>query len=151
MHMGIFAFCLQQQLWLMPGCKSRPGSPQNMYDMNGLWMISVLECMSTWAESLLQSSLAMMSRHGNDFCITGPLWGESTGDRLIPLTQGPVVQSFAVFFVASLTGCWTNNWVTSELRHTCDSLWCDCCNQLIHGSFEKFYNPPRIKWHGIQQ
>ena len=30
--------------------------------------------------------------------ITGPLWGESTGHHWIPLTKGPVIQSFDVFF-----------------------------------------------------
>ena len=32
--------------------------------------------------------------HGKAFCITGPLWGESTGHRWIPLTKGPVIQIF---------------------------------------------------------
>ena len=30
----------------------------------------------------------MTSWNGNIFRITGPLWGESTGNRWIPLTQG---------------------------------------------------------------
>ena len=30
----------------------------------------------------------MMSWDGNLFCITGPLWGESTSHRWIPLTKG---------------------------------------------------------------
>ena len=30
----------------------------------------------------------MKEGHGNTFLITGPLWGESTGYRWIPLTKG---------------------------------------------------------------
>ena len=37
------------------------------------------------------------SSNGKIFRITGPLWGESTGHRLIPLTK-PVTRSFEVFF-----------------------------------------------------
>ena len=29
----------------------------------------------------------MTSSNGNIFCVTGPLWGEATGDRQIPLTK----------------------------------------------------------------
>ena len=39
----------------------------------------------------------MMSSHGNLALITGPLWGESTGHRWIPLS-GPVTESFDGFF-----------------------------------------------------
>ena len=36
---------------------------------------------------LLSCSHIMMSSNGNIFCITGPLWEESTGHRWIPLTK----------------------------------------------------------------
>ena len=55
--------------------------------------------------NLLQSStrpstnLPMMtSSNVNIFRVTGPLWGESTGDRWIPLTQRPVTWSLDAFF-----------------------------------------------------
>ena len=38
---------------------------------------------------------------GNAFRITGPLWGESTGYRWIPLTKEPVMWSFYVYFEVS--------------------------------------------------
>ena len=44
----------------------------------------------------------MMSWHENTFHITGPLWGESTSQWWIPLTKGPAMLSFGVFFVVSL-------------------------------------------------
>ena len=40
-------------------------------------------------------------RHGIFFCITGPLWGESTR-RWIPITKGPVMQSFDVLLIVNL-------------------------------------------------
>ena len=39
-----------------------------------------------WIQS--QSWWCHESWHKNACCITGPLWGESTGDRWIPLTKG---------------------------------------------------------------
>ena len=44
----------------------------------------------------------MPSWYGNHCRVTGPLWGESTGHRWIPLTKGPVIRCFGVFFVVSL-------------------------------------------------
>ena len=41
----------------------------------------------------------MTSLNGNIFRTTGPLWGESTGDRWIPLR--PVTQIFDVFFLSA--------------------------------------------------
>ena len=48
----------------------------------------------------------MASPNGNIFRVTGPLWGESIGDRWIPL-QRPVTWTFD-FFV------WTNSWATGR-------------------------------------
>ena len=39
----------------------------------------------------------MTSSNGNIFCVTAPLWGESTGHRWIP-SQRPMTQSFEAFF-----------------------------------------------------
>ena len=46
------------------------------------------------------ASLTVFTWHGNVFRITGLLWGESTGHRIIPLTK-PVMQSIAIFFYIS--------------------------------------------------
>ena len=43
-----------------------------------------------------------MSCHGDAVCITGPLWGESTGHQWIPLTKGQLCRTFDIFFVVSL-------------------------------------------------
>ena len=44
----------------------------------------------------------MTSSNGNIFCVTGPLWGESTGDRWLPLTK------------ASDAGFWCFRWYAPE-------------------------------------
>ena len=46
----------------------------------------------------------MTSSNGNIFRITGHLWGESTGDRWIPLTKA----SDAGVFMFSVICAWTN-------------------------------------------
>ena len=40
--------------------------------------------------------------HGNDFHIIGPLCGESTGHRWIPLTKGQLCEALMYFFVIIL-------------------------------------------------
>ena len=65
----------------------------------------------------------VMSWHGNIFCNTGPLWGESI--------RRPVMWSFELFFIASLKkSWWTNNpfaSAASDLRclwhHLTRNLW----------------------------
>ena len=54
----------------------------------------------------------MMSSNGNIFRGTGPLWGESTGHRWIPLTGASDVElwCFVVVFICS----WTNGWEKNE-------------------------------------
>ena len=45
----------------------------------------------------------MSSSNGNIFCVTGPLWGEFTSHRWIPLTK-------ASAFMFSVICAWTNGW-----------------------------------------
>ena len=47
----------------------------------------------------------MMSSNGNFFCITGPLWGESTGHWWIPLTNASDTKIWCLF---SLMRTWRN-------------------------------------------
>ena len=47
----------------------------------------------------------MTSPNGNIFHITGPLWGESTGHRWVPLTKAS-----AQTLIFSLICAWTNGW-----------------------------------------
>ena len=59
----------------------------------------------------------MTSSNGNIFRVTGPLWGEFTGHRWIPLTKA----SDAELLVFSLICAWTNGWANH--RDTSCSLW----------------------------
>ena len=52
----------------------------------------------TYVSDSMQAMLHMVtSWNGSIFRVTGPLWGESIGDRWFPL-QSPVTRSFDVFF-----------------------------------------------------
>ena len=54
-------------------------------------------------------SVMMTSWNGNIFRVTGPLCGEFTGHRWIPLTK-PVTRSFDVFFDLRLTKRLSKQW-----------------------------------------
>ena len=56
----------------------------------------------------------MTSSNGNIFRVTGPLWGESFGQRRFP-PQRPVTRSFDVSFDLRLNG-WANNRDAGDLR-----------------------------------
>ena len=45
----------------------------------------------------------LVSRHGHVFCITGHLWGESTGTPVDSLHKEPVIQSFVMSPLLSVT------------------------------------------------
>ena len=58
--------------------------------------------------------------HGNNLCVTGPLWGNPPGHRWIPLTKGQSHRLWC-FFDVSWISCWTSSYIASDLRW---SLWC---------------------------
>ena len=60
-------------------------------------------CMHSWTS--LQRNM-MMSSNGNIFRITGPLWGESTGHRWIPLTKASDVKIFSL--ICAGVNVWAN-------------------------------------------
>ena len=51
----------------------------------------------------------MTSSNGNIFGVTGPLWGESTGHRWIPLTKASDTVLWCFLWSA-----WTNDWATTR-------------------------------------
>ena len=54
----------------------------------GWAMISPVMCSEINLENMgVMWQVVMTSSNGNIFRVTGPLWGESTGDRWIPLTK----------------------------------------------------------------
>ena len=57
----------------------------------------------------------MTSSNGNIFCVIGPLLGESTGHRWIPLT---IASDAELFFICAWTNDWVNNREAGDLwRH----------------------------------
>ena len=71
-------------------------------------ILMLLLCTGTTRNMMVELWM-MTSWHGNHFCITGPLRGES-----IP-SQRPVIQNF--FFVVDWTCCWTNMHGVCDLYH----------------------------------
>ena len=63
----------------------------------GLWRESERHREIGWC-----SRSMMASGHGNAVRITGPLWGETTDNRWIPLTEGPAMRKFYDFIVVRL-------------------------------------------------
>ena len=57
----------------------------------------------------------MTASNGNIFRATGPLWGESTGPRWIPLTKA-IDAELKCFFDLRLNNAWTNNLDAGDLR-----------------------------------
>ena len=61
----------------------------------------------------------MTTWRGNTFCITGPLWLESTDHRWIALTKGKECGALGFSLLLAWTSCWTSiSWVAGNLwRH----------------------------------
>ena len=57
------------------------------------------------------------SWHGSAFRISGPLWGESTGDRGVPFTKSPRWGDLVFPLISAWTNCLTNIRVTGKLRN----------------------------------
>ena len=70
-----------------------------------------------WFETLSRPLWRHRNGYRNTSCITGPLGGESTGDRWIPLTKGQWCEALMFPLLLVLTSCWTNSWMASDLRH----------------------------------
>ena len=71
-------------------------------------MESMCEYRPWWALFIM-----MTSSNGNIFRVTGPMWGEFSGHRWLPLTK-PVTRNFNVFFNLRL------NKLLSKRRHAVD-------------------------------
>ena len=65
------------------------------------------------------SFIMMTSSNGNIFRVTGPLCGEFTGHRWIPLTKASDVELW--YFLA-----WVNSWANTRLETASRSLWRHC-------------------------
>ena len=57
----------------------------------------------------------MTSSNGNIFRVSGPLWGESTEHRWVPLTKASGTELWC-FFICAWTNAWANNRDAVDLR-----------------------------------
>ena len=63
------------------------------------------------------SGFMTTSSNGDNFRVTGPLCGEFTGDRWIPLTkQRPVTRSFEFSSICAWINVWVNNREAGDLK-----------------------------------
>ena len=58
----------------------------------------------------------MTSSNGNIFHVTGPLCGEFTGHRWIPLTKASGTDLWCFFFICAWINGWVNNCEADDLR-----------------------------------
>ena len=58
----------------------------------------------------------LMSSNGNIFHITGPLRGESTGHRWIPLTKASDAELWCFLLICAWSNSWAKNRDASDLR-----------------------------------
>ena len=58
----------------------------------------------------------MTSSNGNIFRVTGPLCGEFTVHRWIPLTKASAAEILWVFFIFAWEDDWVNNGEAGDLR-----------------------------------
>ena len=61
----------------------------------------------------------MASSNGNIFGVTGPLYGEFTGSRWIPLTKASDVELWSFILICTWTNGRINSWDAAELRCHC--------------------------------
>ena len=72
--------------------------------------------------------LMMMSQHGSTLHITGPLWGESTGD------QASILQNFDDFLLLlAWINCWTNSQVACDIN-AITLMWHHCHHSITFDS-----------------
>ena len=57
----------------------------------------------------------MTSSNGNIFRVTGPLWGELTGHRWIPLTTASYAELWCFLLISARINGWENN--CGDLKH----------------------------------
>ena len=125
---------LNQLIWYSHNhCSSRQfwsqESPIKLSRVNDIWV----SCLST-----SRSGSMMTSSNGHLFCVTGLLWGESTGHRWIP-SQRPVTQSFDVFFDLRLNKQLSKQWRRRWFETPLCSSWRHCNVRINTGPEHRIF------------
>ena len=105
----------------------------------GIWWCHDMEMLTTIlalceGNPMLSALPALCEGDSYAFCITGPLWGESTSDRWIPL-KSPVMWYFDVFSLVSL-----NKLLNRQLR--CCMQSCNCTITIWPSLSKQSQNTP---------
>ena len=74
------------------------------------------DLLSYWYRSIYPFILMMTSSNGNIFRVIGPLCGEFTGDRWIPLTKTSDAELWCFLWSAPWINGWVNNREAGDLR-----------------------------------
>ena len=87
------------------------------YAIRSMWSIhSSVRLFSSCLWLLHWHEIMVTSSNGNNFRVTGPLWGESTGYRWIPLTKGQWRGALMFSLICDWTNGWANNRGAGDLR-----------------------------------
>ena len=93
------------------------------------------------------------SSNGNIFRVTGPLWGEFTGHRWIPLTKAIDAELCCFLWSTPWINGWVNNRETGDLRcrraHYDVIVMCKGWKQMRDG-YSNYGIIIRITWHNEQ-
>ena len=89
-----------------------------VYDVTVISKVSLTKMVCPLIIILLQCLLfnMMTSSNGNIFCVTGPLCGEFTGHRWIPLTKVSDAQRRCFLMISVWTNGWVNNRDAGDFR-----------------------------------
>ena len=74
----------------------------NNYCKSQIWAVRTITC-----PSFYRPNEDAMTR--KTFCITGPLWGESTDSSRFPSQSTSTVELWCLFFLLVWTSCWANS------------------------------------------
>ena len=91
-------------------------------------------------EHRVTAACMMITWNGNAFHITGPLWGESTGHRWIPLAKGSVMHIFVDFAYAVEK--------TLELP-VFDTTCCSCYVTVVKCEHDEGFYDNHLKLFGL--
>ena len=101
--------------WMFIESVSTLGCKQNHW-------YNAMKRLNQYRQTLLQREQGVRSKHmmtssnGNIFRVTGPLWGEFTGQRWIPLTNASDAELWCFLWSAPWRNCWVNNREAGDLR-----------------------------------
>ena len=93
----------------------------------------------------VMQNAVLSSPNGNIFRVTGPLWGESTGPRWIPLTKASNAGALMYSLICARTNGWVNNRDPGNLR--CNFAHYEVTVMVSMLWYHHYYPFHRIAWY----